>query len=148
LVRPGGADGLPVLCVAVDVAVGVVGVVGAVLVGALGVVVVGLPGGTVGEPVVWVAGTDGGTLVATTGVSVGSTGVRVGVPVDVVPGVSLGSVVPDCSVSAGSVGSTVCAACGLGVTLAGSGLVIASGNGIRGVSSRGPPNRLLAVSRT
>ena len=75
-VRPGGAVGLLLVCVVVGVVV------------AVGVLVVGLPGGVVGEPVVCVVGATVGRMVGVAdGVALDGCGVLVGsaVPVEVGP---------------------------------------------------------------
>jgi hypothetical protein len=151
LVLPGGTVGLlPGGVVVVAVGAGVVGagvVVVAVVVGA----VVGelvRPGGVVDAPVGAVVGTTvrgGGTGV--TGGTIVIVGVEVGAPV--------GSVVPpvddgcgeDSSpgVAESSAGRGVCAAASAGGWVVRCLGLAGSGSGISGVSSCGPPRRLLAM---
>jgi hypothetical protein len=108
------------------------GAVGLLVVCAVVGVVVGLPGGVVGDPVTGVVGTTVGvgTMV---GVAEGTV-VACALVVGVLVGVGV--------VSLGRNGSTAAGPgvmCGRGADLA------ASGSGISGVSSRGPPSRLLAM---
>lgn len=141
LVLPGGAVGL-LPCVVVVVAVGV------------GVAVVGefvRPGGVV---VVVVGAVDGTTVGGGTGVMGGMpvgtvVGPEVGTPVGVVDGVcgvelSLGpsSGVPEVSPV---VGRTVSMAISAGGAVGRCLVLAASGSGMSGVSTRGPPRRLLTM---
>jgi hypothetical protein len=135
LVLPGGVVGL-LPCVVVVVAVGV-GVVVGEFVRPGGAVVVGT---VVGTTVGGGTGVTGGMLVGTI------VGLEVGTPVGVVDGVcgvELGSSpgVPDVFVGRG-VSSAISAGGAVGRCLG----LAASGSGMSGVSIRGPPRRLLAMS--